>query len=309
MSPSKSRLCGMKMYMHWAVTVMVKESCSSTLFANNDWSAFSIVSSIYASGSVLTTYRSKLLLISGKDMTVWEFSGNDFVFEPSYVEPIPSTYLPHYFTDLNVISKDEYLIVFYNVGSRLRLSLFQLIYDGRNWKLRKHEDIRLCSNKTYLMTIDSHTIVIFELLNEFYRRRYRSDYDISDYYDIVGRHKAPMLSFDDGEDTSINWEKLEVISCAEFSALLYRGKFSTILHNQQLYFVDSQGVIFISFIQPTIVPIVWGNSGVIFQQAPHLVGLSDGTLLMIGMVEHRHGSQLDVIKVTQKGGKLAPIIT
>ena len=263
--------------------------------ANNDWSAFSITSSIYASGSVLTTYYSKLLLISGKDMTVWEFSSNNFVFESSSIKPIPSTYLSHPFTDvLAAISKDEYLIVFYNVGNQFNLSLFQLIYDGRNWKQRQFKRVVFLSNVYYSMAIDSRDVVIFE-----YEARRRQPYNYDDIY------RAPTLSVDGNEDTSVKWETgpgLEVISCAEFGELLSGRNISTILHNRQLYFVNSQGVIWSSFIQPPIVPVVWGKSGVEFQRAPNLVGLPNGTMLMIGIVGDLHQSQIDVIKVSHLEG-------
>ena len=118
--------------------------------------------------------------------------------------------------------------------------------------------------------------------------------------------RAPILGSGEDEGNNYSCTELEVInSSAEFDTLIYGRKFSTVLHNQQLYFVDSQGIIFMSFTQPPILPLIWGNSGVHFQQALYMVGLPNGTMLMVGMVEHQHGSQLDVVKVSQKGNKLA----
>lgn len=52
--------------------------------------------------------------------------------------------------------------------------------------------------------------------------------------------------------------------------------------------------------------MIWGYSGIKFQESPHFVGLPDGSMLMIGMVGGRHESRIDVVKVSHKG-KLASV--
>ena len=262
--------------------------------SNNEWSVFSVPSSIYESNSVLLTYCSKLLLISGESMTVWEFSSNDFIFQRYCIKPVPPLSQQHFYNFI-ATSKDEYLIVvWYQTMNRPTPLL--LIYNGRNWEFRQREPgiemFRSASGYQCEMLVDSHAIVVIE---SSYSRNY------------VGVLKAPMPSFGEDEDKSvslIDWKEFQVISFAEFNTLVCRSNYSTILHNQQLYFADSQGIIFMSFIQPPMLPVVWGNSGVNFQRAPYMVGLPDGTVLMIGMVEHQHESQMDIIKVSQKGNKL-----
>lgn len=255
--------------------------------ANNEWSNLFIPSSIYASNSVLTTYCSRLLLISGKNMTVWEFSSNDFAFKPSSIKPIPRTHLKHFYDDFITMNKDKYLIITY-VRRNVSPIFLQSIYDGRDWNFKQFcPPDRIMSALTYQMAIGCHvavTIASFQGCNG-----------------IVCVQKASMPTFDEDEGRPISWEVLEKISCIKCD----RMEHPTILNNQQFFFVDSQGLIFAFFIQSPIVPVVWGNSGVKFQYAPYLVGLPNETMLMIGMVGDQHGGQLDIIKVSQKGNTLA----
>ena len=106
--------------------------------SNNEWSDLSVPSSIYASHSVLTTYSSKLLLISGKNMSLWEFSNNNFAFKESSIKPIPSTHLSQRFGDIIATSSDtEYLIITYGKTHEPsdRVIFVKLIYNDRDWKL------------------------------------------------------------------------------------------------------------------------------------------------------------------------------
>ena len=96
--------------------------------------------------------------------------------------------------------------------------------------------------------------------------------------------------------------------------LRYSGQRSLLLLNNQLFLADSQGVIFTTYIQPPI-EVVWifVDSGISFRQAPHIVRLPNGELLMMGIVlviqcDHEDlddqsviNSQLDVISVHHKG--------
>jgi hypothetical protein len=255
--------------------------------SSNEWSNFAVPSSIYASNSVLTTYSSKLLLISGQNMTLWEFSNNDFDFKESCIEPVPSTY-PLPWRNILATSYDKYLIIAYEEYLHLSSQEDFVIYNGRDWKLR-HLDLRIMlrSNTSCdVAAMDSHALymIVFSTWD--------NDVDIQ---------RALIPSLDESEDKATHWEELEMIPLKELDALLYGRRYSIIIQNQQFYCVDSQGILFTAFIQPPILPIVWGNSGVNFDQAPRLVGLPEGDLLMIGTIGNQNRSQLDVIKVSQKG--------
>ena len=260
--------------------------------SSNKWSSFSVPSSIYASNSVLTTYNSKLLLISGEDMNLWEFTTSDFAFKESCIKPIPSTYPSKCSGVYNILatSFDKYLTIIHE--DRVKMIRNQLIYNGRDWTVRQLEQIMLLSGKIHnMVAIDRHAV--FLIVSH-------------EWHNNVSISRAPLMmtSFDESKDKAMAatcWEKLKMIPLEEFDALLCGRKYSIIIQNQQFYCVDSKGIIFTAFIQPPILPIVWGNSGVSFDQAPHLVGLPDGALLMIGTIRHQDGSQLDVIKVSQIG--------
>ncbi len=257
---------------------------------NNEWSVFPVPSSIYASHSLLTTYRSKLLLISGKDISIWEFSSCDLAFKASSIKPIPSTLCQDDFDDFIATSKDECLIV---CMKRRAFSpgIGHMIYNGRNWKISKYEYInkfgRFHSAYQHEVLINTRDIIIIAF---------------SDWGNVVRVLRAPILwpkSF--GGMSPLEWEELAVASFAEFNAKVCNRQCSIVLHSQQLYFADAQGAIYTSFVQPPVLPVVWGKSSINFQHIPHVMELPNGTVLMIGMVKHQHGSQLDVIKVGQIG--------
>ena len=255
----------------------------------NEWSDFPVPSSIYATNSILTTYCSRLLLISGKDMTIWEFtSSNRSAFKASSIKPIPSTLRRSDFDDFIAISKDECLIVC------MKRQVFypgfvQMIYNGMNWKFTEYESIEKFSFHSayhHEVLIDTHDIIIIAF---------------SDWHNVLRVLKAPMSWSNDPDVSPIEWEELAVASFAKFNAKVCRRQCSIILHSQQLYFADARGAIFTSFIQPPILPVAWRKSGINFQHIPSLVGLPNGTVLMIGMIEHQHGSQLDIIKFGRIG--------
>ena len=126
-----------------------------------------------------------------------------------------------------------------------------------------------------------------------------------DWCNDISIQRALIPSFDEIKDedmATILWEELEMMSLEEFDELLCGRKYSIIIQDQQFYCVGSKGIIFTAFVQPPIVPMVWGSSGINFHQAPHLVGLPNGALLMIGTIGNQDGeSQLDVIKVSHRG--------
>ena len=256
--------------------------------SSNEWSNFSVSSSIYASYSVLATYNSELLLISGMDLTLWEFNNSDFAFRESCIKPIPSKYCSHVF-DIHATSSDEYLIIIYETWNGGGRQHNLLIYNGRDWKIRQLEGSDSLTMNIHKMAIDSHAV-----------------YDIThcEWRNDIHIERALIPSYDEIKDediATIRWETLEKMLLEEFDELLRGSIYSIIIQDQQFYFVDSKGIIFTAFLQPPILPIVWGNSGINFQQAPHLVGLPDRALLMIGTIIHQDGTQLDVIKINQKG--------
>ena len=254
----------------------------------NEWSDYPVPSSIYASNSILTTYCSKLLLISGKDMTIWEFSSsNRSAFKESSVKPIPSTLRQNDFNLIIAISKNECLIVCMKRPT-LYPRISQLIYNGMNWKCIRSEYDSI--NK-----FGFHSAYRFEVLFD------TCDVIIiafSDWGNVVRVFKAPTPWSKSSDTSCIDWEELAVASFTEFNAKVCKRECSIFLHSQQLYFADAQGAIFTSFIHPPVLPVVWGKSN---QHLPHLMGLPNGAMLMIGMIECQHGSQLDVIKVDQIG--------
>ena len=293
--------------------------------SSNKWNQISIDSSIYVSGCVLTTYQSKLLLISGGDtMTVWEFHNNNF--EQSCIKPVPSTFPKLKKDNIFTTSTDKDLIIA-SWGHFPYLDFVQLIYDGRDWRFRKCYDRegRQCHERE--QSYSTGALEPPEKSTTFLTNGH-AIFDVTGipgYCLVTSVQKLSIHtidSFDEGDkivdaDYSLNWEKYDVIMRPE-----RRSCFVT-LHNQQFYFIDAQGEIFTSFIQSPIVPVIWGNCGVEFLRAPYLVGLPDGSMLMIGMIGKRDpqrepgagfevigprgvpGAELDVIKVSQKGIMLA----
>ena len=225
-------------------------------------------------------------------MTLWEFTNGDFAFKESCIKPIPSTYSSQCSGVYNILatSSDKYLTIIRE--DRLQRIRNQLIYNGKDWRLRQLEQIRLMSGSSHnMVAIDRHAVFLIA------SNEWRNDISIL-------RAPLMMTSFEGSEDKAMaatSWEKLEMISLEEFDALLCGRKYSIIVQNQQFYCVDSKGIIFAAFLQAPLLPIVWGDSGIKFDQAPHLVGLPDRALLMIGTISNQDGSQLDVIKVSQKG--------
>jgi hypothetical protein len=179
--------------------------------SSNEWSNFSVPSSIYASNSVLTSYCSMLLLINGESMALWEFSNKDIAFKESCIKPIPSTYLSQCSDDHNILatSSDKYLIVACKTDRRDRRLFLQLIYNGRYWKFGQPEAIsKLLPSGEYigLAAIDSRAI---------FATKFRRN-----HFSIL---RAPIPSFDEGKDEEMAetyWEKLEIMSIKEFDALL-----------------------------------------------------------------------------------------
>ena len=257
--------------------------------SSNEWSEYAMSQSVYATHSILTTYRSKLLLISGKDMSIWEFSVTDLAFKKSCIGPLPQK-LARDEVDrrpadyLIATSRGDYLII---MDSYLTYEL--LVFDGKSWTSRWcHKTYYydgFHSGYKFRVVISAHTAIVVAF---------------SDWGDVVRMLEAPLTLHLKDEDTSSNSHEVDVISSEEFNELVCTAR-STIINNENIYFVDSHGVVFTSFIQPPIIPLVWGRSGVNFQQAPCIAGLSDGTLLLIGTVKEKHGSTLDVIKVKQQG--------
>ena len=267
--------------------------------SKNEWSDFSIDSSIYASASILTTYHSKLLLVSGENMTVWEFSSDNFAFKPSNIKQVPSDFPRLNHTHVLTTSEDEELIIV-SWDSSPFLNFVQLLYDGRDWTFKTYEVSRHPSMKRG---------VSFDYLTdgrEIFRIATNNSCSM-----MIKVMKAPINSFDEDRGSQ-DWKELDIISCPEFEELIrvHGRMYRMILYNRQFYFTDVEGKIFTSFIQPLMVPVIWSKSGVKFQDAPYLVGLPNGTMLMMGMIQKHEPQQmlyeeqnikLDVIIASQKG--------
>ena len=124
---------------------------------HNEWSKISVPSEIYASYSVLTTYLSKLLLISGQNGTVWEFDCNRNVFKESCIESIPD-----YSMSFVATSQDNYLIVapdtlhFYSYDHDCAICVH--IFDGTSWIILQYDPILLGSNEKCISIIGNHII-------------------------------------------------------------------------------------------------------------------------------------------------------
>ena len=121
-------------------------------------------------------------------------------------------------------------------------------------------------------------------------------------------HKAPLLLGECEDSLSsidiLKWEEIYVEEIRDTWIYGYPGQRSLLLLNNQLFLVTSQGVIFTTFIQPAI-GAIWKfvDSDISFRQAPHIVGLPNGELLMVGVViqDDNCKSQLDIIKIHHKG--------
>ena len=282
--------------------------------SKNEWSQISIDHPIYVSGCVLTTYHSKLLLISGEDtMTIWEFINNEF--KPSCIEPVPSTFPKLKKANVFTISTDKDLIIV-SWNRSWYLDFVQFIYDGREWRVRK-----CCDWKTREHYENDSVGKHRGESTEFLTDGYEIFWIISKYGRVTSIWKVSIRS---SHSFSLQWKRCDIISCQrsvhkwEHYSLGHthgRKDYFKILHNQQFYFIDRQGKIITAFIQSsTIVSIIWGKSNVYFLDTPYLVGLPDGTMLMIGkhgpqtdpefeliIPQGGPGTELDVIKVSHKG--------
>ena len=221
-------------------------------------------------------------------MTVWEFSNNNLAFKRSSTKPAPSIepWLRQHLREVITTSMGEYLIIVY--WDRHYLHFVQSCYDGRDWKFKEYKPRRSSPVRGEVTVVsDGHAIVAIRI----------PPYINTAIYSVFLEVIAPLLNFDKEKGA----KEFIVPSCATFDALLSESKYFTTFHNQQLFFIDLQGVIFTSFIRPPIVPVVWGSSHIKFQDTPHMMKLPDGTMLMIGMVGCQHGSQLDIIKIHLKG--------
>ena len=307
-------LCSLKAPVVWNgdIYALGRDSCSNAgrlykySLSKNEWSDFSIDNSIYASASILTTYRSKLLLISGENMTVWEFNSDNFAFKPSNIKQVPSDFPRLNYADVLTTSEDEELIIV-SWDSSPFLNFVQLLYDGGDWTFKRYETGRPPSKRSG-ESID-------------YLTDGREIFRITTYYGssmMIRVKKAPINSFDKDRG-SRDWEMFDIISCPEFkeSIRVHGRMHRMILYNQQFYFTDVEGKIFTSFIQPLMVPVIWSKSGVKFQDAPYLVGLPNGTMLMMGTMQKHEPQQmlyeeqnvkLDIIIASQKGNDTSLIV-
>ena len=269
--------------------------------SHNEWSITLVPSEIYTPYSVLTTYLSELILISAQNRTIWEFDCNHNVSKESCIAPIPGPK-----DSIVATSQDKYLIV---APEMYGLFIFDddddhavcvHIFDGTSWSAQQYDLTSLLSGSDIRWTtiIGNHTLFVVEC---------------DDQGTVMSLYKAPLLLGECKDSMTIL--KLEIM-CRHVEEIDYLWKYpgqrSSLLLNNQLFLADSQGVIFTTYIQPPI-EVVWifADSGISFRQAPHIVRLPNGELLMVGIVIHcdhedlddqsESKSQLDVISVHHKG--------
>ena len=226
---------------------------------------------------------------------MWEFDCNCNVFKESCIESIPD-----YSMSFVATSQDNYLIVapdtlhFYSYDHDCAICVH--IFDGTSWIILRYDPILLGSNEKCISIIGNHII---------YEVKFRQEFD--DEETVTCIHKAPLLlgeCEDSLSSTILKWERMHVKEISDTYICGYRGQRSLLLVNNQLFLATSQGMILTTFIQPAI-GAIWKfvDSDISFRQAPHIVGLPNGELLMVGVVvqDDNCKSQLDIIKIHCKG--------
>lgn len=301
------------------------------------WRTISVASEIYASNSVLTTYCSKLLLISGYNMEFWEFCDVDFTFKKYTIKPSNfQKYGCSRSLTFQATSKNKYLIIakieshdlrsLWDIGRTTSYYIDFEIYDGKSWKWKRSEDLwsitgfsgaEYTKHSSFIVCCCSDTIVV---VNTFLSKSRYAD-DVKQGSMIAYKFSLLLNEDDDTEidaDTyrtrhlleystygsckiCTSYKSYEIYYNVEFHKLVYNNQCTTLLHYDQLYFVDLKGTIVAVFFQEKTVPIIWGNNSCHFEKPPHLVSLPDESMLMIGKVNGQQGAQIDVIKVSQKG--------
>ena len=251
----------------------------------------SVPSEIYASYSVLVTYLSKLILISGKNRTIWEFDYRCNIFKESCIEPVPGPK-----DSFVATSEGKYLIVVPEMGVHCwglhDHTVYVHIFDGTSWSAQQYEFISSGSNTKWATIVGNHTTIVVKF---------------DDEGNVISLYKAPLLLGECKDSvTIVKWERLSISVTEIEDYWRYPGQRSLLLFNNQLFLTDSRGMISTTFIEP-LIGVIWifVDSNVCFRQAPHIVRLPDGELLMMGIVirdDHSESkSQLDVIKVHHKG--------
>lgn len=286
---------------------------------NNEWKVIPVPSEVFATNSVLIAYCSKLLLISGETMKIWEFSHSQLDFKLSLIEPVPSG--ETCFQDFYVTSKEKCLIVtlipadWEVILSETKMArskeIVHVIFDGRMWRLKSVRYNILCSgphmhrirNKSGVTEISN--ISVFSDSTMFL---FVAGFDfIHNEPESLRIYKTTLLldklTTNDALPAHCNWIECDVIYFPKFFSLLNTPKFLhfILFHNHQLYFTDLNGAIFTIFDQSLIIPMLLVDSGCHFKTCPHIIALSDETMLMIGVIEEEQGAQLDVIGITEKG--------
>ena len=197
--------------------------------SSNEWSEYAMSQSVYATHSVLTTYRSKLLLISGKDLSIWEFNVTDLAFEESCIGPLPRKRAhderrPADY--LTATSRGDYLLIMdcSHYSSRI---YDLLVFDGKSWTSRQCK--RYCyssfhSAYNFRVVSTAHVAVIVAF---------------SSWGNVVRMLEAPLIP-DNNEHTSsdcVEFKEVEVISSEECNALVCTRAHSIIIHYDKVYFV------------------------------------------------------------------------
>lgn len=279
-------------------------------FSSNDWMTFSMTEELYATNSVLTTYCSKLLLISGESMKVWEFSPSYRTFGESKIGHVPSPHKGCY-SSFHATSRDENLIITYIPYSTKLSDISQAIFDGKRWRdsiVHVPEEMlptagpraRIATSfisTTFIghteFVVSNNSIALIEMSGSYSQP-------------TMTVRKASLFNADHHIVWPSSWKEVTLTSnrLTELLVLLDTKAGSTLLHNNQLYVMNyTKGRIITSSIQPIMIPIHFGECNYRFNSPPLIMPLNEN-LLIIGNVRKtgkQVGEQLDVIKVIQKG--------
>ena len=103
--------------------------------SNDSWSDYAIPCDIMVWSwtnhvHILTTYHSKLLLISGADNEVWEFDANESIFKPSPDITLPENWE---YEHVAAASEGDYLLTIRRARDRSKILVN--IFDGSTWTI------------------------------------------------------------------------------------------------------------------------------------------------------------------------------
>lgn len=281
--------------------------------SRNSWDEFPIPFSDSSEKYILATYHSKLLLIGGcgvqtsdKDWcgTVWEFSDTDITFKESlYIKPVPiPDDINKYGWSICADSEDDYLVVV--IAGRSRFSV--MVFDGKSWTVR--DGGLRSSHYAIQVIVRNHTVFLCERGSALY---------------IANVYKAPLQSLltEVSNSSSNELSMWQTLKSTHKSRKSIDGDSNVVILGNHLVMASSFQKdlhIYGYFIGDEASELEWcqwvdmGNSSERFDLPPRIVGLPDGTLLVVGkMVEppfesgqseqDKSKSKFDILKVQPQG--------